>query len=76
MVRKITGFDTAMRKLEEVPKQCKADLLNALGITSRQQLYLLQTGRCKMTPPKREAVRKVFADYGIEDPFDYEEVEQ
>lgn len=74
MERKITGFNAAMKKVEAVPYQLKQDLMDALGITSRQQLHLIQTGRCRLTKPKQTAVKLVFEKYGIDDPFDYMEV--
>lgn len=46
------------------------DLMKALGVTTRQGLIPYKLGRITPSLEKMRAIRKVFREYGIKEPFD------
>ena len=50
-------------------KEIKEKIMRALGINTRNPFYRHRMGIIKHNPAEREAIEKIFAKYGIKQPW-------
>lgn len=63
------GFKPAMDILDHAGRDFRNDAKKILGITTDTQFYNYRNGRQELSAPQREALEKLFNDYGVLEPF-------
>ena len=71
----ILGFRKGLEIEDERHRSVRRELKRVLDITTDVMLSNYASGRSKLKTAQAMAVRNVFASHGIDDPFDYSELD-